>query len=240
MFDLEKAKAEIIARHNAQFPEEQSPKESTGDGPKTEAGKQGRRFNAYKHGLTGQIQIFTPEEHEAYDAHCKSTVAALAPIGTLEQQLAQSIAEDKWRINRAHAIESGIFVLGQLQDLADPDPLQPDPLQIDKPQMDHALSQARTWLGNGKNIQLLSLYEQRIQRSIERSMAELRTLRAERLAARQQAVEEAILLTQLAKSKGEAYHPPADYPTEYFVFSRAEMEPLIARKQCLDEARNVR
>ena len=68
-------------------------------------------------------------------------------------------------------------------------------------------------------------------------MAELRTLRAECLAARQQALEEAVLLSQLAKSKGETYQMPVDFPTREFVFSRAEIEPLMLRKQLLDEAR---
>jgi hypothetical protein len=68
-------------------------------------------------------------------------------------------------------------------------------------------------------------------------MAELRTLRAERMTARQQAVEEAILLSQLAKSKGETYDLAVDFPSPQFVFSTAEFEQLIGRKQRLDEAR---
>jgi hypothetical protein len=104
-----------------------------------------------------------------------------------------------------------------------------------------AMSHAKTWLLQGKNIQLLSLYEQRIQRSIERNMAELRTLRAERVAARQQALEEAVLLSQLAKSKGETYNAAADFPSPSFVFSTAEFElslpKWLDRKQRLDEAR---
>src|ERR1700677_1989766 len=195
-FDLKQATADAIARHYAEFP-----KQSTGPAaPKSEPGTQRTRLNAYKHGLTGQIHLFTPEEHTAFENHCQPIVEALAPIGTLEQGLAQAIAEGKWRLNRAAAIESGIFALGQLREFDEP--------------VAQALQQAKTWLADGKNIQLLSLYEQRIQRSIERNMAALCTLRAERLAARQQAVEEATLLSQLAKSKGETYHAPADYPIQ--------------------------
>jgi hypothetical protein len=68
-------------------------------------------------------------------------------------------------------------------------------------------------------------------------MAERRTLRAERLAACQQAVEQAIILSQLAKSKGEIYDAAADFPPPEFVFSSAEIEPLMVRKQRLDDAR---
>jgi hypothetical protein len=115
-----------------------------------------------------------------------------------------------------------------------------DPHEIDQPEISQPLSQAKTWLADGKHIQLLSLYAQRIQRAVERNMAELRTLRAERLAARQQALEEALLLSQLAKSKGESYDPAADLPSPEFVFSAAEIELFpkwLARKQRLAEAR---
>src|SRR5580658_8042111 len=158
-FDLEKARAEIIARHYAEFP-----KESTGPtAPKSEPGTQRTRLNAYKHGLTGQIHLFTPEEHAAFEKHCQSIVEALAPVGILEQGLAQSIAEDKWRLNRARAIEHGIFAIGH----------STQPLEPADEIMMQAMSQAKTWLSDGRDIQLLSLYQQRIQRSVERNMAEL-------------------------------------------------------------------
>jgi hypothetical protein len=232
MTDNEQARAKIVADYYAEFPKGSAGRVEL----RTEAGKQGSRLNAYKHGLTGQIHLFTPEEQEAFERHCQSIVEALAPVGILEQGLAQSIAEDKWRLNRARALESGIFALGQIADESDPDSLQNDP-----PEISQALSQAKTWLADGKHIQLLSLYQQRIQRSSERNMAELRTLRAERLAARDRAIEEAILLSQLAKSKGETYDVAADLASPEFVFSNAEFElslpKWLARKQCLDEAR---
>jgi hypothetical protein len=72
-------------------------------------------------------------------------------------------------------------------------------------------------------------------------MAELRTLRAERKAARDQALEEAVLLAQLAQSKGEKYDPAADFPPELLGigsdFSLAAVTRLIARTQRLNEAR---
>ena len=238
MTDNQQARAKIVADYYAAFP-----KGSAGPIPSSSnTGTQRTRLNAYKHGLTGQIHLFTPEEHEAFEKHCQAIVEALAPVGILEQQLAQSIAEDKWRLNRARAIESGIFALGQMADESEPASLQNDQREIDQPEISQALSQARTWLEDGKHIQLLSLYQQRIQRSIERNMAELRTLRAERKAAREQALEEALLLAQLAQSKGEKYDAAADFPPELLginsVFSGAAITRLIARNQRLNEARD--
>ncbi len=136
-FDLERAEAELVARHNAEFP-----KESTGPAPKNTAGTQRTRLNAYKHGLTGQIHIVSAEEQTAFDAHCQSICEALAPVGALEIDLAQAIAEDKWRLKRARAIESGIFAAGKqgwlgFKEIA----VAEDPTQL---QIDDSMIQART------------------------------------------------------------------------------------------------
>jgi hypothetical protein len=73
-------------------------------------------------------------------------------------------------------------------------------------------------------------------------MAQLRTLRAQRKATRNQALEEAVVLSQLAQSKGEKYDPTADFPPELpgigSDFSLAAVDLLIARTQRLNEARD--
>jgi hypothetical protein len=208
-------------------------------GPRTEDGKHRTRLNAYRHGLTGQICLLTAEEHEAFDKHCAGIRDSLEPVGGLELELAQSIAEDHWRLKRARAIETGIFALGQYGALgALATPARNDPAQLP---IDEALSQARTWLAKGENFQLLALYEQRIRRAIEKNMAEFRTLRAERQAARKQALEEAQLLAQLAHSKGEKYDPASDFPPKFLQigsdFSSAGLTRLINRNLRLTEAR---
>ena len=208
-------------------------------GPRTQAGKHRTRLNAYRHGLTGQIQLLTADEHEAFEKHCAGIRESLEPVGALEIEIAQSIAEDHWRLKRARALETGIFALGHLGALGalvtnDRD----DPAQLP---IDEALSRARTWLAKSENFQLLALYEQRIHRAIAKNMAEFRTLRAERQAARQQALEEAQLLAQLAYSKGEQYDPANDFPPELLQigsdFSTAGIRRLISRNQRLNEAR---
>jgi hypothetical protein len=242
MFDREKAMADAIARHDAEYPTQSTRPAAPG----SQAGTQRTRLNAYKHGLTGQIHLLTAAERTAFDAHCKSICEALAPVGALEIDLAQSIAGDRWRLKRARAIESGIFAAGQRQqDLLGFNAGNPsvgtteDPAQL---LIEDALIQARTWLAQNDNFLLLALYEQRINRTIERNMAELRTLRAERKAARDQALEEALLLSQLAQSKGEKYDAVADFPPELLgtdsVFSPAAITLLIARNQRLNEARD--
>ena len=139
-------------------------------------------------------------------------------------------------------METGVFAAGRygaLGFIPTGDPRSEDEAQL---LADDALTQARSWLAKSENFQLFTLYEQRINRTIERNMAELRTLRAERKAARDQALEEAVLLAQLAQSKGEKYDPAADFPPELLgigsEFSLAAVTLLIARMQRLNEARD--
>src|ERR1700678_3214029 len=193
------------------------------------------RLNAYRHGLTGQTLIVTESEKKAFDVHCEGIVAALAPIGALEIDLAQAIAENRWRLKRIRAIEANIFAVGQQGDLGHRTLPREDPAEL---VVDEALSQAHTWLAKSDNFQLLALYEGRINRTVERNMAELRALRAERKAARDQALEEAQLLAQHAQSKGEKYDPAPDFPPELFRtdsdFSIAAITRQIDRNQRLN------
>jgi hypothetical protein len=85
-------------------------------GPRTEAGRKRSSLNAFRHGLTGQIVVHTPEDQKAFRKHCDGIREALAPEGALEIELAQAIAEGRWRLNRASALENAIFALGQTED----------------------------------------------------------------------------------------------------------------------------
>src|SRR6202046_1092495 len=206
-------------------------------GPKTKRAKHPPRLNTSRHGLTGQIRLLTAEEHEAFELHCTGIRESLEPVGVLETELAQSIAEDHWRLKRARAIESGIFAAGVLGQLGHPyGGIRDDAAQVP---IDEALSKAHTWIAKSENFQLLALYEQRIHRAIEKNMTQLRTLRAERQAVLQQALEEAQLLAQLAKSKGEKYDPVKDFPPELLQigsdFSSASLSGLINRNQRITE-----
>jgi len=207
---------------------------------KTTPGKQRTRLNAYRHGLTGQIFSLTAEEKKAFDVHCTAICADLAPVGALESTLAEAIAQNHWRLKRIRSIETGIFAAGMEGELGG-DKIWPTE---DRAQaaMDELSSQARTWRIKGDSFQLLATYEGRINRTIERNMAELRTLRAERQAVRDRALAEAALLAQHAQSKGEKYDAIADFPPELLgvdsVFSASAITLRIARTQRLNEARD--
>jgi len=210
--------------------------EQLSTGPRTEEGKKRSSLNAFRHGLTGQIVIHTPDQ-QAFQKHCDAIRESLAAVGALETTLAQSIAEDYWRLNRARALENSIFTLG-LQDHSDP--------AAGNPEVDAAFAQGRTWIEQARNLQLLTTSEQRIRRSIEKNTAELRTLQTARKAAVEQAEEKARLLVQLAEYEdrhGRNYDPSNDFPPESrplgFVFSKSAVLGRIELGKRLKQAEEL-
>jgi hypothetical protein len=200
-------------------------------GPRTAEGKRRSRLNATRHSLTGQIVLFTPEECAAFEKHCTSIRESLTPQGAMEIEIAQAIAEDMWRSKRARALENSIFAQGH-EDYDGPD--------FGQEEVNAAMAQADTWKDRAPSFNLLTIYEQRINRSIEKNTARLKELQAERKAAYENAQAKALLLTELAESKGEVYDPAPDFPaTGYFggfVYSSSEISRQLSLNRRLEEA----
>ena len=126
-----------------------------------------RALSAYRHGLTGQIILLTDADRVAYEKHCQGYHQSFAPRGPVEIDLVQAVANDRWRLNHAACLESSIFADGITQ---------PDEVTSGNAEVDTALAQGRVWISKGGNLQLLGLYESRIQRRFEKNMAEIRIL----------------------------------------------------------------
>ena len=195
-------------------------------GPRTEEGKKRCRINATRHGLTGQFHAFSHEDKRAFDEHCTNLLADYKPETYREKMLAMSIAEDMWRLNRARAMENNIFALGMSGPIG-------DATDVDSAEGHAAACQARVWLADGKNIQLLALYETRIRRNIEKNEKLLKELQTERKAARAKALYEEILLAKLAISENVPYHAPEEIGSE---FSDLEITRLARRELRLEQA----
>ncbi|HWE52848.1 MAG TPA: hypothetical protein VG273_23845 [Bryobacteraceae bacterium] len=78
-------------------------------GPNTPQGKIRSSQNAVRHGLTGRIVVLPTEDMEVYKAFSKELVDSLHPETPMERQLAQTIADTQWRLNRARTIEDGML-----------------------------------------------------------------------------------------------------------------------------------
>ena len=209
----------------------QRPGHSTG--PKTPEGKARCRLNAHRHGMTGQIVVKTPDEQQAYNNHCRIILEALAPATDFERFLAQAIADDHWRLNRARAIEDSTFAMG-MHGRAD---------NTGSPQVDDAFSQARTWAEQARNLALLTVYAQRIQRSVDKNTAQLKTLQTERKELAEKAMKQAKMLYELAEAQGKPYQPEAFFNAApqvgESVFSTVEIAREINRAKLLKDAERL-
>ena len=187
-----------------------------------------RSLRAYRHGLTGQIVLLTEADRLAYEKHCQGYHRSLDPHGALETDLCQQISDDRWRLKRAASLEAAVFAARITQ---------PDSLTSGNDEVDATLAMGQAWIERGASLQLLTLYESRIQRRFEKNMAEFRALQQSRKAALDQALEEADLLAQLAESKGEDPGPVIGAVFVRFDFSSTDAARLLLRYRNLREAR---
>jgi hypothetical protein len=204
-------------------------------GPRTNEGKSVSRLNALRHGLTGHIDVRTPAEQQAHADFCAAIVTSFDPAEGIERQLAHSIAEDHWRLNRAKSLENNIFAITATFHNADG--------EMETADIDTALAYARTYIADPQRLNLLSLYERRIHGNMSRSLKQLTELqnvrRADEAGKKAKAFEEACLLAQLAEREGATWNP-TDYPDPNgFVFSPAEITQTIRRTARLEAARRA-
>ena len=194
-------------------------------GPTSVEGKLKASHNAVRHGFTGQLVMLTPEDQEPHDKFCGDLIGSLQPESVIENQIAHAIAEDFWRTNRLRAAENNILAKA---------------CAGSEGVVETALLTADAFLKEAKQLQLLTLYEQRINRAIQKNMDQLRQVQNERKAERSQQLEQAMLLAQLSLSKGIPYNPAHDLaagaPVSGFVYSSAEINRAIDRKNRLTEA----
>jgi hypothetical protein len=193
-------------------------------GPKSPEGRKRSSMNALRHGLTGQVTTMTDEDRTAHENFSKALILDLAPKGAMETQLAQRIATDSWRLNRISAVEDNLFALGLHE--------HGGKLNLEHEQIDAALTTARVFTMESKQLQLLTLYEQRLNRAIQRNLSMLQQLQATRKATDEAAMKEATQFLKLSEMKGLQYQPAKDG----FVFSTAEIHAAIDRQHRLDRA----
>jgi hypothetical protein len=193
-------------------------------GPKSEIGKRRSSLNACRHNLTGQVTAMPEEDRIALDAFSAAMTKAMAPEGALELQLAQRIATDSWRLNRASAIEENIFALGLFNHSGE--------IDVDHPELHTALTAARTFTREAKSIELLTLYEQRINRSLQKNLALLQQLQATRKA-------EAKALPKAAARPITAAAPVSASAGNGSVFSNDQIPPVIDREHHEEQAKQA-
>ena len=208
-------------------------KKSTG--PKTDATKELSKMNALRHGLTGQVNLMPEEDREAHDKFCAAIVESLAPEGALEIQFAQAVAEDNWRMNRGRAIETNMFAVGSFGPgyPGNPDSMQfgAASLDINSPEIDAAVVTAQVFAAGPNKFQLLSLYMQRTNRDMQKTLDRLTALQTERKARRQEDLEELAALLEANEIKRLPIEQTETKGQNGFVFSIHQIHAFVTRKR---------
>ncbi len=102
-------------------------------------------------------------------------------------------------------------------------------------QVDDALAQSRTWMQDARNLQLLTIYEQRIRRAVDKAIVQLQSIQTKRQEAAQEDMRKAKLLYQLAQAEGRPYEPEPFFTAapavRESVFSTDEIVRELARER---------
>lgn len=159
----------------------------------------------------------TDEDRLHHDDFCNSMMSDLAPVGSMEIFLASSVAEEAWRLNYARAQCNNIVALGHF-DASD--------AYIDQhPEIQTAIIAAETTRNQAKQLELLSLLRTEHPQKFQKHYEELKKAQAERHAKRAAELENARLLSQMAKVHNLPYVPTDDG----FVFSNEEIDRHTAQ-----------
>src|SRR6266852_1427163 len=188
-------------------------------GPKTEAGKQRSSLNALRHGLTGHTIVLPTEDLAAYERFTKRFFDDLKPIGILEEQLVQSLADTSWRLNRIPALENNLLALGFAE--------HSDHIITENPEVHAALAIAEALREQTRAFSALSMHGQRLSRQFERTLLQLRELQAERRAAEQAELTQNKQLTDDPSKAGFVF--TNNISAEQTAASRELFERLINR-----------
>src|SRR5271156_296902 len=129
-------------------------------GPASPEAKERVKYNALRHGFTGQVLIMTPEEREKFDVFVKGMMTDFAPVGTHETFLANSIAEEAWRLNQIRARCANLAAVRDFDGAGD----KYCPIEAGTG-IEHAVTDSVVARDQSKELALMSLYAQRTQRA---------------------------------------------------------------------------
>ena len=150
-------------------------------GPRTEAGKQRASLNAVRHGLTGQILLLPAGELDQYQAYTTRLIDSYEPVGPQEQDLAQTIADESWRLHHIRILENNMFACAVFEQSGTIVEQALSPANPDLSEAVHsAIAQVRGFEEKHRSFATLSLYKQRTTSAIEKAKKELKQLKAER------------------------------------------------------------
>jgi hypothetical protein len=208
-------------------PDPETPKNTSGRtaaSGRTPEGKARSSMNALRHGLTARVVVLPSEDMDAYRAFSKEIVDSLDAQTPVERQFAQTVADNQWRINRIRSIEDGMLGMGHFEAAGN--------IDFGHPQIHAAFTAARAFRDDSKSFVNLSIYEQRLHRSMKESLRQLRELQTERREKNKTEMDDAIRLLKTQQMKGLPHEAEAGK----FVYARAGIALESARRDRLQDS----
>jgi len=99
---------------------------------------------------------------KVYEAFSVELMTSLDPKTPLERELAKTVVDQQWRLNRIRSSEDGMLALSDAA-------LETG---ANHPAVDSTLAAAQAFLQNSKAFVNLTIYEQRIHRIMEKALAQ--------------------------------------------------------------------
>jgi hypothetical protein len=182
-------------------------------GPTSDTGKASSSRNALKTGLTGRTVLLPTEDAALYESHVASFRERYQPVGDAEQNLVQSLADTEWRLQRIPSLEAGIYAVGRLE-LAELFPNEEESVR-------RQLIEAKIFLTYQRQLNNLSVQENRLRRQREKDTATLQEIQQARKTRTAERLDSAA--REYMEAFREKRHEQFD-PAEFgFEFSREEI-----------------
>ena len=185
-------------------------------GPTSPQGRARSSMNALRHGLTARVVVLPSEDIDAYRAFSKEASTRKRPSSASSPKPSPI---NQWRINRIRSIEDGMLGMGHFEPAGD--------LETDHTEIHSAITAARAFREDSKAFVNLSIYEQRLHRSMKESLRQLKELQTERRERRKTEMDDAIRLLKMQQMNGLPFDPAENG----FVFSSAEIVRESARRE---------
>ena len=203
-------------------------------GPKTPETKAITRLNSKRDGFTGQVTTLSDDDRPIFEKFKSDFIDGLAPKTVMELSLASAIAWDTWRLNHLRAVEMNMYAIGTASDNDNS-----VAIDCDNDQIHTAIAAAETFRNESHQFALMSLYEQRMNRSIHKNLATLRDLQAERKQNYERDLDEEVLLARANDFNGLPYQAPTQPTASGSVFSNREIYAAANRLTTLREAQKT-
>jgi hypothetical protein len=137
-------------------------------GPTSETGKAKSSLNAVKTGLTGRTVLLPGDDAALYEAHVSHVIERYQPADDEERNLVQSLADTEWRLLRIPSLEMGIYAVGRLEFA--------ELFSNEDEAVRNHLIEAKIFLAYQRQLNNLSIQENRLRRQREKDTVVLREL----------------------------------------------------------------